>query len=286
MQKNQSTWIVLALFMCVGFFGGCNDLPQLKFKKINYKSIVDAIRGKKKTSKIASDTSNFMDENEFDPRKDSLSVLLKEIETDLTQDSLQIKKLGINDSGILSAPLVVDSVQQAAISDSFTSDIRKIQPDEIKALKYNLAQVKQKDSSQTTSSTLRQKECAVWANIIKSKQMLYLYVNGELSDSFKVSTGDKNHETPLFDIRPSGPVFQKYTSKKYPGGNYKGLGNMPYVVFIKGGYGIHGTTQGNIPKLGKKASHGCIRIHPENAKIFNALVREAGLQNTWITIQN
>lgn len=286
MQKTQSTWIVLALFMCVGFLGGCNDLPQLKFKKINYKSIVDAIRGKKKTTKIASDTSNFMDENEFDPRKDSLSTLLKEIETDLTQDSLQIKKLGINDSGILSAPLVVDSLQQPAISDSFTSDIRKIQPDEIKALKYNLAQVKQKDSSQTTSSTLRQKECAVWANIIKSKQMLYLYVNGELSDSFKVSTGDKNHETPLFDTRPSGPVFQKYTSKKYPGGNYKGLGNMPYVVFIKGGYGIHGTTQGNIPKLGKKASHGCIRIHPENAKIFNALVREAGLQNTWITIQN
>jgi lipoprotein-anchoring transpeptidase ErfK/SrfK len=286
MQKNQSTWIAFALFICIGLCSGCNDLPQLKFKKINYKSMVDAIRGKKKTSKIASDTSNFMDENEFDPRKDSLSTLLKEIENDLTQDSLQIKKLGINDSGILSAPLVVDSVQQHAISDSFTSDIRKIQPDEIKALKYNLAQVKQKDSSQTTSSTLRQKECAVWANIIKSKQMLYLYVNGELSDSFKVSTGDKNHETPLFDIRPSGPVFQKYTSKKYPGGNYKGLGNMPYVVFIKGGYGIHGTTQGNIPKLGKKASHGCIRIHPENAKIFNALVREAGLQNTWITIQN
>lgn len=286
MQKNQSIWIAFALLLCVGLFVGCNDLPQLKFKKINYKSIVDAIRGKKKASKIASDTSNFMDENEFDPRKDSLSTLLKEIETDLTQDSLQIKKLGINDSGILSAPLVVDSVQQPAISDSFTSDIRKIQPDEIKALKYNLAQVKQKDSSQTTSSTLRQKECAVWANIIKSKQMLYLYVNGELSDSFKVSTGDKNHETPLFDTRPSGPVFQKYTSKKYPGGNYKGLGNMPYVVFIKGGFGIHGTTQGNIPKLGKKASHGCIRIHPENAKIFNALVREAGLQNTWITIQN
>ena len=87
------------------------------------------------------------------------------------------------------------------------------------------------------------------------------------------------------DLRPSGPVFRKYTSRKFPGGNYKGLGNMPYVVFVRGGYAIHGTTSGNIPKLGKKASHGCIRLHPDNGKIFNELVRKAGLSNTWVTIE-
>ena len=286
MQPRKSIITLIGICFCMSLFFACNDLPSFKLKKLNYKSIVDAIRGKRKTTKSVSDTTNFMDEAEFDPQKDSLSTLLQEIETNLKEDSLQIKKLGINDSGVLSAPLVNDSVNIVATTDTFTSDIRKIQPDEIKALKYNLAQVKQQDTSVVNKITCRRQQCTVWANIIKSKQKLYLYVNGELSDSFKVSTGDKNHETPLLDTRPSGPIFQKYTSKKYPGGNYKGLGNMPYVVFIKGGYGIHGTTAGNIPKLGKKASHGCVRIHPENAKIFNALVKEAGLQNTWITIQN
>ncbi len=102
---------------------------------------------------------------------------------------------------------------------------------------------------------------------------------------FKVSTGSTRRETPLFDMQPRGPIFQKYTSKKYPGGNYNGLGNMPYVVFIQNGYGLHGTTRGNIPRLGKKASHGCVRLHPDNAKILNELVRKAGLENTWVTVE-
>lgn len=60
---------------------------------------------------------------------------------------------------------------------------------------------------------------------------------------------------------------------------------MPYVVFIQNGYGVHGTTLGNIRRLGKKASHGCIRLHPDNGKIFNELVRRAGIENTWITVE-
>jgi hypothetical protein len=47
------------------------------------------------------------------------------------------------------------------------------------------------------------------------------------------------------NVRGSGPIFKKYTSKKFSGGNYEGLANMPYAVFIKGGYAIHGTTTGN-----------------------------------------
>jgi lipoprotein-anchoring transpeptidase ErfK/SrfK len=65
-----------------------------------------------------------------------------------------------------------------------------------------------------------------------------------------------------------------------------GLGNMPYVVFIRGGYAIHGTTSGNFSLLGKTASHGCIRLHPTNAKLFYDLVQKYSLNETWITIQN
>ena len=65
-----------------------------------------------------------------------------------------------------------------------------------------------------------------------------------------------------------------------------GMGNMPYVVFIRGGYAIHGTTPGNFAKLGTPASHGCIRLHPVNARIFYELVKLTGLADTWITVKD
>jgi lipoprotein-anchoring transpeptidase ErfK/SrfK len=60
-------------------------------------------------------------------------------------------------------------------------------------------------------------------------------------------------------------------------------------VFVKGGYGVHGTTgtdtSGNIAKLGTvPLSHGCIRIHPLNAKAFNAAVVKYGAANTWVSV--
>jgi lipoprotein-anchoring transpeptidase ErfK/SrfK len=113
---------------------------------------------------------------------------------------------------------------------------------------------------------------------------MYLYLDGNLLDTFDVSTGASGYETPEMDLRPAGPVYTRYSSKKYPGGNYQGLGNMPYAVFLKGGYAIHGTTTGNFKKLGQKASHGCVRLHPDNARVFNELVREVGLENTWVKI--
>jgi hypothetical protein len=127
-------------------------------------------------------------------------------------------------------------------------------------------------------------ECSVFIHVVKSSQTLYLYENGALIDTFSVSTGTKNHPTPDINMRPNGPTFIKYTSKKYPEGNYKGLGNMPYVIFIKGGYAIHGTTPGNFLKLGHRASHGCLRLHPDNAKKVFDLVNLYGLENTWVKV--
>lgn len=126
----------------------------------------------------------------------------------------------------------------------------------------------------------------LFAEVSKSSQRLYLYVGGALADSFAVSTGKKGYETPDIDRRPAGPLFQKYKSRKFPGGNYMGLGNMPYAVFIAGGYAIHGTTIGNIPRLGRAASHGCIRLHPLHARIFYELVKLVGLEHTWVTVRD
>ncbi|AHZ85415.1 L,D-transpeptidase [Bdellovibrio bacteriovorus] len=127
--------------------------------------------------------------------------------------------------------------------------------------------------------------CAVWAQVVKSSQRMYLYVNGSLRGSWLVSTGMAGYGTPNFDKHPNGRIYDRYSSKKFPGGDYNGLGNMPYAVFISGGFALHGTPQGNWSKLGTRASHGCIRMHPDNGYVFNRLVRSYGKSNVWITVQ-
>jgi hypothetical protein len=131
----------------------------------------------------------------------------------------------------------------------------------------------------------QQLECNVYAQVVKSEQKLYLYINGVVQNVWAVSTGKEGHETPLMNTAPNGRIYDSYSSSAYPGGDYNGLGNMPYAVFIQGGFAVHGTGEPNWPFLGTKASHGCIRLHPDNAKIFNRLVRSVGVQNTWVSVQ-
>lgn len=50
---------------------------------------------------------------------------------------------------------------------------------------------------------------------------------------------------------------------------------MPHAVFFVGGVAIHAST--HINQLGKRASGGCVRLAPENAKIFYDLVNSAGI---------
>ena len=57
---------------------------------------------------------------------------------------------------------------------------------------------------------------------------------------------------------------------------------MPHSIFFKGGYAIHGTNY--IKRLGTPASHGCVRLHPDNAAQLFALVRENGMTNTQIVV--
>lgn len=197
------------------------------------------------------DSTNIFDES-YIPGEDSLGELFSSIDTLLSHIKRQ---------------------------DSLTSEEKLV-------LEENLAMLDSFYSSKadTAKGTCEERQCGLFAHVIKSRQILHLYINGQLQDSFDISTGLKKYSTPEMSMRPQGPVFRKYTSRKYPGGNYKGLGNMPYAVFIKGGYAIHGTTSGNIKKLGNEASHGCIRLHPDNGRLFYELVKIFGLKNTWVKV--
>jgi hypothetical protein len=210
------------------------------------------------------DSSNLLDENEFTPGSDSLQVFLWRMDSLLHGDL---------------AKLIKEDSARGPFNNRRAEKMEVIS--NIKTLDSFLNRV----DSQYSNACVGM-ECALYAVVDKSKQLLYLYLEGALTDSFKVSTGIKKYETPEMDLQPRGPVFTKYKSRKYPGGNYMGLGNMPYAVFLKNGYAIHGTTVGSFKKLGTRASHGCIRVHPDNAFIFYSLVKKVGLGQTWVSIRD
>ncbi len=215
------------------------------------------------------DTVNLFDEELFTPGVDSLDSLLVKIDTIWKRDAVLMEYL--------------DSVQRGIEKGAGFSEMEKA------IIKENMIALDSFLVNQDNPDTVecKGKDCILYVEIDKSKQLLYLYILGELKDTFKVSTGLKGkYETPNLNQRPRGPIFTKYTSRKFPGGNYQGLGNMPYAVFVRGGYAIHGTTPGNFSKLGTRASHGCIRLHPDNAKVFNALIKVVGLQQTWVTLKD
>ena len=92
---------------------------------------------------------------------------------------------------------------------------------------------------------------------------------------FDVSTGRKGYRTPT-------GTFQPYLMKKMHYSSKYDNAPMPNSIFFHGGYAIHATEAVN--NLGRPASHGCIRLHPQNARWLFKLVSEYGKENTFIEI--
>lgn len=82
-----------------------------------------------------------------------------------------------------------------------------------------------------------------------------------------VSTARSGYVTPRGTFRPYRLERMHY-SRKYH------MSPMPYSIFFRGGYAIHGT--GSVSQLGRPASHGCIRLAPGNAARLYSLVQAEG----------
>src|SRR6478752_2258745 len=105
----------------------------------------------------------------------------------------------------------------------------------------------------------------VLVNISKSSQRMSVLVAGTSWYNWAVSTGAKRYTTPIGVYKPQW-LARKWFSKKYNNAP------MPHSIFFHEGYAIHGTTE--ISRLGKIASHGCVRLHPENAAKLYELVQK------------
>lgn len=106
-------------------------------------------------------------------------------------------------------------------------------------------------------------------------QTMDVVANGRTIYNFDVSTGRKGYTTPTGDYRPIRMHTMWYSSK------YENS-PMPHSIFFYGGYAIHGT--GDIKHLGQVASHGCVRLHPDNAEALYKLVKQVGMDKTRIKL--
>lgn len=117
---------------------------------------------------------------------------------------------------------------------------------------------------------------AINVTIDLSDQRMYVSVSGTHKYTWKISTARAGYVTPKGTFQPQR-MYEEYYSIKYD------FAPMPWSIFFYGGYAIHGTTE--IDNLGTPASHGCVRLHPDNAHRLFDLVKANGMSNTSIRVQ-
>ena len=84
---------------------------------------------------------------------------------------------------------------------------------------------------------------------------------------WRVSTAASGYATPHGVYHPQSLQVMHYSHKYH-------MSPMPHSIFFHGGYAIHGTY--SVAELGRPASHGCIRLDPENAALLFDLVKQQG----------
>ena len=89
----------------------------------------------------------------------------------------------------------------------------------------------------------------VVARIDLSSQRMYVSVNGKPRYTWKVSTARRGYRTPRGTYRPY-LLKRRHYSTIYHGSP------MPYSIFFRRGYAIHGSP--SVPA--GPASHGCVRV--------------------------
>jgi lipoprotein-anchoring transpeptidase ErfK/SrfK len=115
----------------------------------------------------------------------------------------------------------------------------------------------------------------VVARVSISTQTMKVFHEGRLLFTWPVSTAKAGK------ITPSGVFAPEFLSRNHRSSRYNNA-PMPFAIFYDGHYAIHGTDQ--IKRLGAPASNGCVRLHPDNAKILFGMVKWEGKENMRVEI--
>jgi len=117
-------------------------------------------------------------------------------------------------------------------------------------------------------------QAEIFIAINKSAQSMSVVVDGRERYRWPVSTG-RDGGPPSGAYRPER-MERTWYSRKYD------WSPMPHAIFFYHGYAIHGT--GYVSRLGRPASHGCVRLHPAHAAILFRLVQNYGNSRTRIEV--
>lgn len=113
--------------------------------------------------------------------------------------------------------------------------------------------------------------------ISKVGQKMTVKVDGDTEYVWPVSTGAARYETPSGKYRPFRMEVEHF-SKEWDDAP------MPHSIFFTGrGHAIHGSFY--VKSLGRRASHGCVRLAPDNAAKLFALVKANGMSNTSVVVK-
>ena len=111
----------------------------------------------------------------------------------------------------------------------------------------------------------------------KVTQHMVVSIDGVRTYDWLVSTGGEGHDTPSGSYH----IFrmeESHFSQEWDNAP------MPHSMFFTGmGHAIHGSF--HINRLGTRASHGCVRLAPENATLLYELVGKAGYKNSSVVIK-
>jgi len=113
------------------------------------------------------------------------------------------------------------------------------------------------------------------AHVDLSSQTMTVKKDGRILYNWKVSTARSGYRTPTGKWSPTR-MHKMWHSRKYD------MSPMPYSIFFYGGYAIHGTNA--VSRLGRPASHGCVRLHTDNARRLYDLTRKVGADNMRVVI--
>jgi lipoprotein-anchoring transpeptidase ErfK/SrfK len=118
-----------------------------------------------------------------------------------------------------------------------------------------------------------------WADVVAHiylwTQSMTVSVDGVDRSRWPVSTARFGYVTPVGQYHPIR-LERVWYSTIYDNAP------MPYAVFFLGGYAIHGTNETS--RIGRRASHGCVRLDTANAATLYSLVQAHGYGKTSIVI--
>ena len=112
--------------------------------------------------------------------------------------------------------------------------------------------------------------------IDKSTQQMTVTVDGDARYLWPVSTGMDIYDTPAGEFQPFR-MARHHFSREWDDAP------MPHSIFFtQEGHAINGSYERR--RLGTPASHGCVRLAPENAATLFALVKQQGVKNARVVL--